>query len=103
MRLFGAVVCVGAALGQNLMSSDCARARVGLCTRRDPLCIPFQDIFSSDNSSAARAVGVAAAVLDKDCPIPEPVVPGVRVSEGHGQLSCVPAVTTLTASPTYDK
>eukprot|EP00775_Hariotina_reticulata_P003708 gene3708-3971_t len=65
---------------QNLMSSDCARARVGLCTRRDPLCIPFQDIFSSDNSSAARAVGVAAAVLDKDCLIPEPVVPGVRAS-----------------------
>lgn len=64
---------------QNLLSNDCAKARVGLCVAKDPLCLPFQNIIDSNGSSSAAAVGAVTPVLDATCPVAEPTQPGVKV------------------------
>jgi hypothetical protein len=64
---------------QNLLSNDCAKARVGLCVAKDPLCLPFQNIIDSNDSSSAAAVSAVAPVLDDQCPVAEPTQPGVKV------------------------
>lgn len=64
---------------QNLLGTDCAKARVNLCVNKDPNCLPFQNIIDVNGSSSAAAVGQVAPVLEQNCPIVDPSIPGVKV------------------------
>lgn len=67
---------------QNLLGTDCAKARVSLCVSKDPLCLPFQNIIDVNGSSSADTVNKVAPVLADKCPIAQPKVPGVQVGVG---------------------
>jgi len=76
------------------MSSDCAKARVGLCTGVT-LCAYPSRTYSALITAVLPVLGVVAAVLDKDCPILEPVVPR---SEGKRMAKAVSFSATLCSS-----
>jgi hypothetical protein len=65
---------------QNLRGNDCAKARVSLCVKSDPLCLPFQGVIEETGSggSGAAAQEVSSA-LAASCPVAEPTQPGVKV------------------------
>ncbi|KAF6261693.1 hypothetical protein COO60DRAFT_1636533 [Scenedesmus sp. NREL 46B-D3] len=72
---------------QNLLGTDCAKARVNLCVNKDPNCLPFQNIIDVNGSSSAAAVGQVAPVLEQNCPIVDPSIPGVKATMEFPDLS----------------
>eukprot|EP00878_Enallax_costatus_P018044 GHUV01018973.1.p1 GENE.GHUV01018973.1~~GHUV01018973.1.p1 ORF type:complete len:699 (+),score=218.76 GHUV01018973.1:203-2299(+) len=72
---------------QNLLGTDCAKARVSLCVNKDTLCLPFQNIIDVNGSSNADAVSKIAPVLNDKCPVSEPTVPGVKATMEFPALS----------------
>eukprot|EP00879_Flechtneria_rotunda_P005892 GHRR01006198.1.p1 GENE.GHRR01006198.1~~GHRR01006198.1.p1 ORF type:complete len:616 (+),score=203.76 GHRR01006198.1:1123-2970(+) len=72
---------------QNLLGNDCAKARVNLCVKGDLLCVPFQNIIDANGSSSAEAVSQVAPVLDQQCTMQEPTVPGVKTTMEFPDLS----------------
>lgn len=65
---------------QNLLGNDCAKARVNLCVKGDPLCLPTQEVVSESNRAGApEAAQQVATALDEQCTVSEPTQPGVKV------------------------
>lgn len=65
---------------QNLLGNDCAKARVSLCVKGDPLCLPIQNVVSESGTAAApEAVQQVAQALDAQCSVAEPTQAGVKV------------------------
>lgn len=73
---------------QNLLGNDCAKARVSLCVKGDPLCLPIQDVVSESSSAGAPdAAQQVASAFDAQCTVAEPTQPGVKATMEFPDLS----------------
>jgi hypothetical protein len=73
---------------QNLLGNDCAKARVSLCVKSDPLCLPVQNVVAdSDAPGTPAAAQQVASALDAQCIVMEPSQPGVKVGKLLGRLT----------------
>jgi hypothetical protein len=83
LRLPGYCNC----LSQNLLGNDCAKARVSLCVKADPLCLPTQNVVSeTGRPGSPEAAQQVATALDAQCTVAEPSQAGTKVSllSAHG-------------------
>lgn len=87
---------------QNLLGNDCAKARVNLCVKGDPLCLPTQEVVSESNRAGApEAAQQVATALDAQCTVSEPTQPGVKVRTLSIQLHALLAHRGHCQSPRH--